>query len=91
MLPTLGKVIEAIVAQRIARAAETQGLLPDEQMGNRAHRSTELAIRLVVAQVQEAWRQKAAATLLQLDLIGAFDRVNYIRLLATLREFSFLK
>ena len=51
LLLTLGKVIEAIVAQRIARATEVHGLLPDEQMGNRAYRSTELAIRLVVAQV----------------------------------------
>ena len=73
------------MAKRVTKAAEAYGLLPDEQMGNREHRSTELAIRLVVAQVQEAWRQKAAASLLQLDISGAFDTVNYIRLLATLR------
>ena len=54
LLPTLEKVIEAVVAKRITEAAEVYGLLPDEQMGNRAHRSTELAIRLVVAQVHEA-------------------------------------
>ncbi|EAQ85238.1 hypothetical protein CHGG_09252 [Chaetomium globosum CBS 148.51] len=54
-------------------------------MGNREHRSTEVAIRLVVAQVQEAWRQKATASLLQLDISGAFDTVNHTRLLATLR------
>ncbi|EAQ82861.1 hypothetical protein CHGG_11113 [Chaetomium globosum CBS 148.51] len=58
-------------------------------MGNRAHRSTELAVRLVVAQVQEAWRQKGAASLLQLDISGAFDTVNHTRLLATLREMGF--
>ncbi len=51
LLSTLGKVLEAILAKRVAEAAEWHGLLPDEQMGNRAHRSTELAIRLVVAQV----------------------------------------
>ena len=34
--------------------AEAMGLLPEEQMGNRQYRSTELAIRLIVAQVQEA-------------------------------------
>jgi hypothetical protein len=48
-------------------------------MGNRANRSTELAVRLVVAQVQEAWRQKATASLLQLDISGAFDTVNHVR------------
>jgi hypothetical protein len=49
LLPTLGKVIEAVVARRITGAAEAYGLLPTEQMGNRVYRLTELAIRLVVA------------------------------------------
>jgi hypothetical protein len=89
LLSALGKVIESVIAGKVTRAAEENGLLPDEQMGNRAHRSTELAVRLVVAQVQEAWRQKAAASLLQLDISGAFDTVNHVRLLATLREMGF--
>ena len=89
LLPTIGKIIEAVITKRITEAAESHGLLPKEQMGNREHRSTELAIRLVTAQVREAWRQRATATLLQLDLTGAFDRVNYIRLLATLRDQGF--
>jgi hypothetical protein len=79
-------VVEAVVADRVTQAAEAEGLLPEEQMGNRANRSTELAIRLVAAQVQEAWRQGATASLLQLDISGAFDTVNHTRLLATLRE-----
>lgn len=89
LLPTLGKVIESVVARKVTQAAEANGLLPDEQMGNREHRSTEMAVRLVVAQVQEAWRQKATASLLQLDISGAFDTVNHTRLLATLRELGF--
>ena len=84
MLPTIRKVVEAIVARKVIEAAEAYGLLPTEQIGNREHRSTKLAVKLVVAQVQEAHRQKAAASLLQLDLSGAFDIVNHTRLLATL-------
>lgn len=80
--------MESVIAGKVTRVAEENGLLPDEQMGNRAHRSTELAVRLVVAQVQEAWRQKAAASLLQLDISGAFDTVNHVRLLATLGDKS---
>ena len=49
LLPTLRKVIESIVARRIIEAAEAYRLLLDEQIGNRAYRSTELAIRLLVA------------------------------------------
>ncbi|EAQ88620.1 hypothetical protein CHGG_05239 [Chaetomium globosum CBS 148.51] len=89
LLPTLEKVIESVVARKVTQAAQVNGLLPDEQMGKRAHRSTELAVRLVVAQVQEAWRQKGAASLLQLDISGAFDTVNRTRLLATLREMGY--
>ncbi len=64
LLPTIRKVVEAVVARKVIEAAEAYGLLPTEQIGNREHRSTELAMRLVVAQVQEAYRQKAAASLL---------------------------
>ena len=90
LLPTLGKAIEAIMAARVTVVAEQHNLLPDEQMGNRQHRSTEVAVRLVVAQVQEAWRQKATTSLLQLDISAAFDTVNHTRLLNTLREMGFL-
>ena len=55
-------------------------------MGNRQFRSTELAVRLVVAQVEEAWRQRLTPSLLQLDISGAFDTVNHTRLLHTLLE-----
>ena len=54
LLPTVRKVIEALVAKRVTRAVEAYSLLPVEQIGNREYRSTKLAVRLVVAQVQEA-------------------------------------
>ena len=47
-------MIEVVVTKRVTEAAEAYGLLPEEQMGNREHRSTELAIQLVVAQAREA-------------------------------------
>jgi hypothetical protein len=49
LLPTVGKVIEVLVAKRVTSTVEAYGLLPAEQIGNREYRSTELAIRLVVA------------------------------------------
>jgi hypothetical protein len=44
LLRTVRKVIEALVAKRVTKATEAYGLLPAEQIGNREHRSTELAV-----------------------------------------------
>ena len=49
LLPTIGKVVEAVVARKVIKAAEAYSLLLTKQIGNREHRSTELAVRLVVA------------------------------------------
>jgi hypothetical protein len=89
LLSTVGKVLEAIIGARIASAAEDHNVLPEGQMGNRRGRSTETAIRMVTATVQEAWRHGGVASLLQLDIKGAFDTVNYTRLLDTLRKQRF--
>ena len=55
-------------------------------MGNRKNRNTELAIRMVTEAVYTAWKRHAVASLLQLDIKGAFDMVNHIRLLDTMRS-----
>ena len=47
LLSTVGKVIKTVVSQRITAAAKDRGLLLDGQIGNRAARSTELAIKAV--------------------------------------------
>ena len=76
-------------SRRIRDAAESQGLLPETQIGNRPHRSTELAVKLVVDATHTAWRHGAVVSLLQLDIKGAYDRVNYIRLLYILQQQGF--
>ena len=85
LLSCMGKLLEAIVAKRITKAAETQGWLPDGQFGNRAGRSTETAGRFLTQVVRTAWTWKGTASFLQLDLKGAFDRVNHHVLLASLK------
>lgn len=49
LLLTVAKVMELVVANKVIQAAETNSLLSNEQVGNRAYRSTELAVRLVAA------------------------------------------
>ena len=76
-----------MVAQQLSKAAEEHHLLPDTQMGARPGRSTETALELLTRQIHTIWRSKRhVATLLSLDISGAFDTVNPTRLLDTLRK-----
>src|SRR5436190_13006668 len=84
LLSVVGKIIETVVSRRVADTAEDHRLLPEGQMGNRRERSTELAIRAVTDAVYTAWAQNATTSLLQLDIKGAFDTVNHVRLLDTM-------
>jgi hypothetical protein len=55
---TLGKALEAVVAERIRFAAETYALLPDTQMGGRRMRSTETALQLIINKIYTIWGVK---------------------------------
>jgi len=56
-------------------------------MGNRTNRSTETALELLVEQIHTIWKAgNQVASVLSLDMTGAFDRVNHLRLLDNLRK-----
>jgi hypothetical protein len=56
-------------------------------MGARAGRSTETALELLTRQIHTIWSSKRhVATLLSVDISGAFDTVNPIQLLDILRK-----
>ena len=60
-------------------------------MGARLGRSTETALELLTVQIKTIWGSgKFVASLLLLDISGAFDTVNTIRLLDILRKKGFL-
>ncbi|CAJ2513419.1 Uu.00g015380.m01.CDS01 [Anthostomella pinea] len=80
LLSCMGKVIKKVIGNRMIETAETHGLLPEGQMGNRKDRSTEHAIRIVVKTVHTGWSYSTVATLIQLDITGAFDAVIFTRL-----------
>ncbi len=74
------------MARRLADTAEDNHLLPDGQMGNWRHQSTELAARLFTDVARCAWNDSATASLLQTDVRGAFDIVYHGWLIYTLRS-----
>ena len=86
LLNILGKVMESIMGKKILYLAETYQLLPETQMGARQGKSTETALELLTEQVYMVWKQGSnkVATLLSMDVAGAFDTVSYQRLIYNL-------
>ena len=91
LLKAIGKVVEKATARRIRDAAEKYGLLPPEQMGARAQRSTGTALELLTGLVQTVWKsdKRNVATLLSLDISGAFDTVVHRKLVEILTRSGF--
>jgi hypothetical protein len=88
LLNTIGKLMDAVVANRISYATETHQLLPDTHMGGCKGRSTDHALHTIIEKTYEAWNapEPQVASLLLLDISGAFDNVSHTRLLHNLRK-----
>jgi hypothetical protein len=87
LLNTLGKVLETVGANRITALSEEHGLLPPRHVGARPGRSTDTALDMLVKQIHAAWQaENGVASLLSLDMTGAFDRVVPVQLLHSLRK-----
>lgn len=88
LLDTLGKALEFIIAKRLANLAEENDLLPASQYGARRNRSAETAIEHLVELTHAIWGKDndRVASILSLDVEGAFDHVNTDRLLHVLRS-----
>lgn len=76
LLSTLGKVLEAVLADRISYMVEEYGLLPDNHFGARKRRSTEQALTILQEQVYKAWRNKKVLSLVNFDVKGAYNGVS---------------
>ncbi|KAI0998540.1 hypothetical protein K3495_g9657 [Podosphaera aphanis] len=87
-LNIMGKLLEKLVANRISKATKEFNLLPEEQMGARPKRYTISTVELLTGQIHTFWGKdkKKVASLLSLDIPGAFDNVSHKRLIHNLRE-----
>ncbi|OAQ63890.1 reverse transcriptase [Purpureocillium lilacinum] len=84
LLSTLGKVLEAVVAERVSYAVETHGLLPANHFGARKRRSAEQALILLQENIYRAWRMSKVLSLVSFDVKGAYNGVFKERLLQRL-------
>jgi hypothetical protein len=85
LLSTLGKIMEAVIAERISYAVETYGLLPANHFGARKRRSAEQALLLLQEQIYKAWRARKVLSLISFDVKGAYNGVCKERLLARMK------
>jgi len=75
LLPTLGKALESLVAERIAYLVEEYGLLPKTHFGARKQRSTTHALSYLCEDVFKAWRGRKTLSLVSFDVKGAYNNV----------------
>ncbi|KAL9561825.1 hypothetical protein ACKAV7_014087 [Fusarium commune] len=81
LLSTLGKILEAVVADRISYAVETFRLLPTNYIEGRKRRSAEQALLIFQEQAYKAWRNRKVVSLVSFDVNGAYNDVFKERLL----------
>jgi hypothetical protein len=84
LLSTLGKILEAVMADRISYAVETFGLLPTNHFGGRKQRLAEQALLLLQEHIYKAWRNRKVLILISFDVKGAYNGVFKDRLLQRL-------
>ena len=79
LLECLGKALERIIATKLATLAELYELLPQYQMGARRQRGTLTTLELLTEQIHIVWNSgnQHVASLLSLDIAGAFDNASH--------------
>lgn len=86
LLATLGKALEAVVAERISYLVEAEGILPHNHFRGRKQRSTVHALSYLQEKVFSAWRRKQTVSVVNFDVKGAYNNVNRTVFLERLRE-----
>lgn len=85
LLSTLGKTLEAVIAERLSFLAEHHSLLPQNHYGARRRRSAEQALLLLQDRIYNAWRSHRVLSLVSFDVKGAYNGVYKERLTQRLR------
>ena len=72
LLNTMWKVLTGIIAEHLTFYTEKYHLLPDHHFGGRPSRTTTDALHLLTYRTKDAWRKGKVASVLFLDIEGAF-------------------
>ncbi|GBM44990.1 putative RNA-directed DNA polymerase from transposon X-element [Araneus ventricosus] len=77
LLPTIGKVLEKLLIQRLNYHLERLNKISDKQYGFREGRSTELAIHHLIQKINEGKKKNPHVLVLPIDIKGAFDNIQH--------------
>ena len=86
LLSVLGKGLERLIARRISYIAVTQGILHTQQFGALQKRSAVDLVAALIHDLEQALNAGKVATLVTMDIKGAFDAVMRARLTRQLRR-----
>ena len=86
LLNTIAKIYTALVAEDITMLAEQHKLLPSCHFGGRPGRRTTDSMHLLTHRIKQAWRNGRVASVLFLDIEGAFPNAVKDRLLHNMRK-----
>ena len=86
LLCTIAKLLTALVADDMSRLVEKHQLLPKTHFGGRPGRTTTDAIHYLTYRIKEAWRKGKVASILFLDVEGAFPNAVTDRLIHNLKR-----
>jgi ribonuclease HI len=89
LLECISKVLEKIVATRIAYEVGKHGLVPTTQFGGRPKSSVIDACLSLTHDVQAAWKNGLSVSALAIDIKGYFDNVHHKWLVNTLQLLGF--
>jgi hypothetical protein len=86
LLNTIAKIFTALVAEDITTLAEQHKLLPACHFGGRPGLRTTDSMQLLTHRIKQAWRNGRVASILFLDIEGAFPNAVKDRLLHNMRK-----
>jgi endonuclease/exonuclease/phosphatase family metal-dependent hydrolase len=81
LLSCLAKILTSIIAETISNLVEIYQLLPKTHFGGRPGRTTTDAVHYLVHKIKTAWRNDQVASVLYLDVEGAFPNAVTDRLI----------
>lgn len=89
LLSNVGKILERVIASRLRKHTIENNVLPPEQFGFRAKRSTSHQLHRIICQARTNLQQGKSTGMLFFDIEKAFDRVWHQGLIYKLYKYKY--